>query len=79
MRYLLAIFIPPLAILLTGKIFQTIFSLILCTIVILLSVFSLGALAWLWLVCIMHAAFAIQSHKEDRRADKLEKAMRGKK
>lgn len=67
MRYLLAIFLPPLAILTTGKIFQAIFNLILCAAVILLSVFSLGGLFWLWLVCIMHAAFAIDSYNREKK------------
>ncbi|MEX1221737.1 MAG: YqaE/Pmp3 family membrane protein [Idiomarina sp.] len=67
MRYLLAIFLPPLAILTTGKIFQAILNFILCIAVILLSVFSLGGLFWLWLVCIMHAAFAIDSYNRGKK------------
>jgi len=74
MRYLLALFVPPLAILTTGKIFQAIFNLILCAIVILLSLFTLGGLLWLWLLCIMHAAFAIDSYNKSQRDKKLMKA-----
>lgn len=70
MRYLLAIFLPPLAILTTGRIFHFILSIILCTTVIVLSVVSLLTLAWLWLICIMHAAFVIDGYRKSQ----LEKA-----
>lgn len=69
MRYLLAIFLPPVAILTTGRIFHAIFSVILCALVIVLTIVSFLGLAWLWLVCIMHAAFVIDGyHKRGNEA-----------
>lgn len=67
MRYLLAIFLPPVAILTTGRIFHVILSIIMCTVVIALSVVSLLSLAWLWLICIMHAAFVIDGYHKRKR------------
>ncbi|PTB90242.1 YqaE/Pmp3 family membrane protein [Pseudidiomarina aestuarii] len=67
MRYLLAIFLPPLAILTTGRIFHAILSTVLCAVVITLTLVSMFGLAWLWLVCIMHAAFVIDGyHKRSK-------------
>lgn len=67
MRYLLAIFLPPLAILTTGRIMHAIASAIFCALVIILSIISIGGLFWLWLLCIMHAAFVIDGyHKRGR-------------
>ncbi|RUO39013.1 YqaE/Pmp3 family membrane protein [Pseudidiomarina aestuarii] len=67
MRYLLAIFLPPLAILTTGRIFHAILSTVLCAVVITLTLVSVFGLAWLWLVCIMHAAFVIDGyHKRNK-------------
>lgn len=62
MRYLLAIILPPLAILTTGRIFHAIFSAVFCALVIILSIVSIGGLLWLWLLCIMHAAFVIDGY-----------------
>lgn len=78
MRYLIAIFLPPVAILTTGKIFQAIFNLIFCALVITFTLISFGGLAWLWLLCIMHAAFAIDSYKKSADAKQLERAFKNK-
>jgi hypothetical protein len=77
MMYLLAIFCSPLALLFTGKPFQALFNLILyilslvCWITIVLH--SVGL--FLWAVAFIHAALAIHSAHEDRRARMIADAM----
>ena len=75
--YLLAIFCSPLALLLTGKPFQGLFNLalyvlsIVCWITIVLH--SVGL--FLWAIAFLHAALAIHSAHEDRRARMIADAM----
>ena len=59
MLYLLAVVIPPLAVLLCGKPFQALFSLIAQLTVI-------G-----WLPATLHALFVVNNHYADKRADRL--------
>jgi uncharacterized membrane protein YqaE (UPF0057 family) len=56
MMYLLAIFLPPVAVLMAGKPFQAIISVIL----------------WLffWIPGSIHALFVVHAHKADKRAEK---------
>ncbi|MGO4952059.1 YqaE/Pmp3 family membrane protein [Paenibacillus sp. DRB1-1] len=61
MRYLLAIILPPLAVLLCGKPGQALLNLILC-------LFG-------WLPGIIHAIIVVNSHKADKRNDKLIEAI----
>ncbi|EKE80909.1 hypothetical protein [Idiomarina xiamenensis] len=77
MRYLFAILLPPLAILSTGKVFQAIFNLILCAIVLILAIFTLGGLGGLYLICIIHALFAVHSYHQDQRDKRIIKHLRG--
>jgi hypothetical protein len=78
MMYLLAIFCSPLALLFTGKPFQALFNLVL---------YILSLVAWitiilhslgftLWALAFLHAALAIHSAHEDRRARMIADAMR---
>jgi len=62
MRYLLAIVLPPVAVLLCGKLIQFIlnFFLTLC----------------FWIPGMIHALFVVNSHLADNRADRIEKAIR---
>lgn len=61
MRYLLAIILPPVAVLLTGKPIQALLNLLLCI---------LG-----WIPGVVHALVVVGSHKADKRNDKLIKAI----
>lgn len=62
MRYLLAVFLPPIAVLLCGKPFQALFSvfLTLCG----------------WIPGSIHAVFVVHSHLADKRTDKIVRAIR---
>ena len=61
MRYLLAIILPPVAVLLCGKPFQALLNFVLTL---------LG-----WLPGAIHALVVVNSHKADKRNDKLIKAI----
>lgn len=61
MRYLLAIILPPLAVLLCGKPFQGILNFFL--------------LFFLWIPAVLHALFVVSSHKADLRNRELIAAM----
>jgi uncharacterized membrane protein YqaE (UPF0057 family) len=65
MRYLLAIVIPPAGMLFCGKIFQA----ILCVILMLTLI---G-----WPVASIWALFVVHSHLEDKRAERIVRAVRG--
>ena len=82
MIYLIAIFLPPLALLLYGKIFQAIFNFIICVLAIVLGIILwlllLGAPFWvMWGIAVLHAVLAVNSAKQDARAREVADAMRG--
>jgi hypothetical protein len=82
MIYLIAIFLPPLALLLYGKIFQAIFNFIICVLAIVLGIIFwlllLGAPFWvMWGIAVLHAVLAVNSAKQDARAREVADAMRG--
>ena len=62
MRYLLAIILPPLAVLFCGKPIQFFLNIILTL---------LG-----WLPGAVHALFVVNSHLADKRTDKIVKAIK---
>ena len=62
MRYLLAIILPPLAVLLCGKPVQFFLNIILTL--------------FLWIPGMIHALFVVSSHLADKRTDRIIKAMR---
>ena len=62
MRYILAIIFPPLAVLLCGKPVQAFFNFFLTL---------LG-----WIPGVIHAILVVNSHKADKRAARIEKAIR---
>ncbi|HKI18191.1 MAG TPA: hypothetical protein VKA15_09935 [Isosphaeraceae bacterium] len=64
MRYLLALLLPPIGMLLCGKVFQA----ILC---VLLMVTVIG-----WPVASIWALFVVHSHLADKRMDRLVRALR---
>ena len=57
MRYLLAIILPPVAVLLCGKPFQAILNLILTM--------------FFWIPGVVHALFVVNSHLADVRTEKM--------
>jgi hypothetical protein len=81
MIYLVAIFLPPLALLLYGKIFQAIFNFIICVLAIVLGLIFIvlpGApFVILWGIAVLHAVLAVNSAKQDARARDVADAMRG--
>lgn len=64
MRYFLAIFLPPVAVLLCGKPIQFVLNILLTI---------LG-----WIPGAVHAILVVNSHLADKRADKIVKAMENK-
>lgn len=62
MRYLIAILLPPLAVLLCGKPFQAILNIFLTLL--------------FWVPGIIHAVLVVNSHLEDKRANRIIKAMK---
>jgi uncharacterized membrane protein YqaE (UPF0057 family) len=65
MRYLIAIVLPPLAILLCGKPFQAILALIL-------QITILG-----WIPAAVWAILVVNSYQQDKRTNRIIKSMRG--
>ena len=61
MLYLVAILLPPLAVLLCGKPFQALLSIPLTL---------LG-----WIPGVIHALFVVNNHYADQRANRLERAL----
>ncbi len=71
MLYLVAIILPPLAILLCGKPFQAIFSVILLVLGVLVFVGTLGLANGItfviWIGCIAHAMFTVHGRNQAAR------------
>ena len=62
MRYLIAILLPPVAVLLCGKPFQAILNIFLTLL--------------FWVPGIIHAVLVVNNHLEDKRANRIIKAMK---
>jgi uncharacterized membrane protein YqaE (UPF0057 family) len=81
MIYLVAIFLPPLALLIYGKIFQAFFNFLLCVLAVVLGLIFIvlpGApFVVLWGIAVVHAILAVNSAKQDARAREIADAMRG--
>ncbi|MDX1490995.1 MAG: YqaE/Pmp3 family membrane protein [Pseudohongiellaceae bacterium] len=61
MRYVIAIFLPPLAVFLCGKPFQAILNIFLCLL--------------FWVPGVIHALFLVHNHLADKRTDRIVKAI----
>lgn len=61
MRYLLAIVLPPLSVLLCGRPVQAILNLLLTL--------------FFWLPGVVHALFVVADHKAEKRAKRIERAV----
>ena len=81
MIYLVAIVLPPLALLIYGKIFQAILNFLICVLAIVLGIIFIllpGApFVILWGIAVVHAVLAVNSAKQDARARDVADAMRG--
>ena len=64
MRYLLAIILPPIAVLICGKPIQALLNLVLTIL--------------LWIPGMIHALFVVNGYYADRRTDKVIEAIKGK-
>jgi hypothetical protein len=77
MLYLIAFFVPPLALLLTGKPFQAIFSFVLWVCAWVGVIFFVVPGVILWLMTVAHAFKVISDAKADRRTREIVNAVRG--
>lgn len=72
---MVAIIVPPLAVLISGKPFQAIFNLILLILGVLIFVGSLGLANGItfvfWIGCIVHAMFTVHGRNQAARDRKL--------
>ena len=64
MRYLLAIILPPIAVLICGKPIQALLNLVLTIL--------------LWIPGMIHALFVVNGYYADRRTDRVIEAIKGK-
>jgi hypothetical protein len=71
MMYLVAIVIPPLALVLTGRIFHAVISAVLWGLSILIFVFSLGFGGFisgpLWIIAVIHAVYLVHKSRTETR------------
>ncbi len=82
MIYLVAILIPPLALLFKGKIFQAIFNGILWFASVVMFVFSFGILSGLtfpiWILTIIWAIIVVKGVNDDERTQQIVDAIKSK-
>jgi len=64
MRYLLAVILPPVAVLICGKPIQALLNLVLTLL--------------FWIPGLIHAIFVVHSYYADKRADRVIEALKGK-
>ena len=74
MRYLLAIFVPPLAVILCGKLGQAVFNGILWTIALVTLLVGVGF--GIWVVCSIHAILVVNNYLADKRNEKVIEAIK---
>lgn len=82
MIYILAILLPPLALLFYGKVFQALINAVFFIVFLLLTILSFGGAAILLLIPALHAVIVIRGAKADAKADertdKIVDAIKGK-
>ncbi|MEM7566711.1 MAG: hypothetical protein AAF321_05705 [Pseudomonadota bacterium] len=76
MIYILAFFLPPLALLLEGHVFHAIANAVLWVIFLVLTIVSLGVLVELFLICSAHAIIVIAQGRRRREHRELVDAAR---
>jgi uncharacterized membrane protein YvlD (DUF360 family) len=73
MMYLLAIIIPPLALLLSGRLFHAVVNAILWGLSIVIFVFTLGIASFisspLWIIAVVHAVYLVYSSRREAADD----------
>jgi hypothetical protein len=67
--------LPPVAILLSGKIFQALFNAVFFIVGLVFFMFGGGLLS---LLCIIHAFFVVHGHKQDKRTKEIVNALKDK-
>ncbi len=65
MLYILAIFLPPIAVLLSGKPIQALVNFLLCFL--------------FWIPAVIHAMLVVHDHYEDRRTKRIVRAIKASK
>ena len=76
MIYVLAFFLPPLALLLNGQVFAAIFNAILFVVFLVLGFLTVLFIGpWLWLIAPAHAIVAIYMNREDRKHREIVEAI----
>lgn len=78
MRYLLAIFLPPLAVLVCKKPLQFVVNLLIWLVSLPL-LFFMGVGVFIWLLCSVHALIVCSNTTADRRVERLVNAIQGQK
>jgi hypothetical protein len=80
MIYLIAIVVPPLALLLKGKIFQAIINGMVWGFSLILFIFSLGFLSFatfpLWVITVIWAVIGVKGANDDERTQKIVDAIK---
>ena len=78
MLYLIAFFVPPIALLLAGKPVSAVFNLVLYLLAVAFTATIIFAHVGflLWLAAFVHAVLTIHSAREDRRARWIAEAVR---
>lgn len=72
MIYVLAFFLPPVALLLNGQIFAAVFNAVLFVVFLIVGLLGLIFFApWVWLIAPVHAMIAIYMNREDRKHREL--------
>lgn len=76
MIYVLAFFLPPLALLLNGQVFAAIFNAVLFVVFLVLGFLTVWFMGpWLWLVAPAHAMIAISMARDSRKHRELVEAI----
>ena len=68
MLYIVAIVLPPLALLMTGNWFQAVINLILFVVSIVLAILTFGTL---WMICVGWALFVVYRHYDTQRLRRI--------
>ena len=81
MMYLVAIIVPPLALLMSGRLFHAIINAILWGLSIVIFIFSFGLGSFisgpLWIIAVVHAVYLVHKERsEDRMREIAEETMR---
>ena len=68
MMYLVALVLPPLALLMHGRVFQALLNLILFAVAIVFAILSFGTL---WLICVAWAVVVVYRDRDEARTRRI--------